>query len=67
MEKLVGGQVTFVRIPHSGKPKHPFNPNLDYLILPGINICLGVLLTDLDEPGKDPDKLIKSFLGQISS
>jgi len=34
MEKLVGGSVTFVRIPHSG-----------------INICLGVLLTDLDEPG----------------
>jgi len=34
MEKLVGGSVTFVRIPHSG-----------------INICLGVILTDLDEPG----------------
>jgi len=52
MEKLVGGSVTFVRIPHSGWKEKAKNPlNLCCNFVPGINICLGVLLTDLDEPG----------------
>lgn len=52
MEKLVGGSVTFVRIPHSGDKMRKNSIGIDALIpFAGINICLGVILTDLDEPG----------------